>query len=64
MSDAQKQVQAAIGHLVESGFETGIQVAAYWHGELVVDAGAGLADADFSTAAHITNVVTKALSER
>jgi CubicO group peptidase (beta-lactamase class C family) len=44
MSDIQKQVQRAIDELVESGAERGIQVAAYRHGELVVDAVAGVAD--------------------
>lgn len=44
MSDLQKQVQAAIDELVESGAERGVQVAAYRDGELVVDAVAGVAD--------------------
>src|SRR5687768_15989754 len=44
MSDIQKQVQAAVDQLAESGVERGIQVAVYRHGELVVDAIAGLAD--------------------
>lgn len=44
MSDAQRQVRDAIDRLVESGAETGLQVAAYRHGELVVDAVAGVAD--------------------
>jgi len=44
MSDLQKQVQKAIDDLVESGAERGIQVAVYRHGELVVDAVAGIAD--------------------
>lgn len=44
MSDAQQQVQEAIDRLVESGAETGMQVAVYRRGELVVDAVAGVAD--------------------
>ncbi|MGW9209382.1 serine hydrolase domain-containing protein [Embleya sp. NPDC055664] len=42
----QKVVQQAIDRLVESGAELGIQVAVYRHGELVVDAVAGVADPD------------------
>jgi CubicO group peptidase (beta-lactamase class C family) len=45
MNDLQKQVQEAIDRLVESGAETGVQVAVYRHGGLVVDAVAGVADA-------------------
>ncbi|GAA3803799.1 serine hydrolase domain-containing protein [Sphaerisporangium flaviroseum] len=44
MSDIQKQVQATIDELVESGAETGVQVAVYRRGELMVDAVAGVAD--------------------
>jgi len=44
MTDIQKQVQEAIDELVESGAERGLQVAVYRHGELVVDAVAGVAD--------------------
>jgi CubicO group peptidase (beta-lactamase class C family) len=44
MSQVQKQVQQTIDRLVDSGVERGIQVAAYKHGELVVDAVAGIAD--------------------
>jgi CubicO group peptidase (beta-lactamase class C family) len=44
MSDVQTQVQEAIDRLVESGAERGVQVAAYRHGEQVVDAVAGVAD--------------------
>src|SRR5678815_3277268 len=44
MSDAQQRVQKAIDQLVASGVETGIQVAVYQRGELVVDAVAGVAD--------------------
>ena len=45
MNDIQQQVQEAIDHLVESGVERGLQVAVYRHGDLVVDAVAGVADA-------------------
>ena len=44
MTDLQQQVQDAINDLVTSGAERGLQVAVYHHGELVVDAVAGLAD--------------------
>jgi CubicO group peptidase (beta-lactamase class C family) len=44
MTDVQKQVQETIDELVESGAETGVQVAVYRNGELVVDAVAGVAD--------------------
>ncbi|MFB9674109.1 serine hydrolase domain-containing protein [Streptosporangium vulgare] len=40
----QKRVQEAADKLVESGAERGLQVAAYRHGELVVDVVAGVAD--------------------
>ena len=44
MSDLQKQVQAVIDGLVESGTENGVQAAVYRRGELIVDAVAGTAD--------------------
>src|SRR5215210_945605 len=44
MNDLQQQVQEAIDELVESGAERGLQVAVYRHGDLVVDAVAGVAD--------------------
>ncbi|GIH23273.1 esterase [Acrocarpospora phusangensis] len=44
MTDLQKNVQATLDELVESGTERGIQVAVYRGGELVVDAAAGVAD--------------------
>jgi CubicO group peptidase (beta-lactamase class C family) len=45
MSDnLQHLVQESIDALVESGAETGLQVAVYQHGELIVDAVAGTAD--------------------
>ncbi|MEH1129372.1 serine hydrolase domain-containing protein [Micromonospora sp. CPCC 206061] len=40
----QQRVQTLLDRLVASGQETGLQAAAYLHGELVVDAAAGLAD--------------------
>ncbi|MET8543465.1 serine hydrolase domain-containing protein [Kitasatospora sp. NPDC004799] len=40
----QELVQQAVDQLVESGAELGVQVAVYRHGELVVDAVAGVAD--------------------
>ena len=44
MTDIQQRVQEAIDGLVQSGAERGLQVAVYRHGELVVDAVAGVAD--------------------
>jgi CubicO group peptidase (beta-lactamase class C family) len=44
MSDAQQRVQDAIDQLVGSGVETGVQVAVYQRGDLVVAAVAGVAD--------------------
>ncbi|MFY1687691.1 serine hydrolase [Plantactinospora sp. WMMB782] len=46
----QDRVQAVLDRLVASGQETGLQAAAYLHGELVVDAVAGLADPGTGTA--------------
>ena len=43
-SKLQQLVQDSIDELVGSGAETGVQVAAYHHGDLVVDAVAGVAD--------------------
>lgn len=40
----QRRIQEAIDELVASGAERGLQVAVYRHGELVVDAVAGVAD--------------------
>jgi CubicO group peptidase (beta-lactamase class C family) len=77
LSDAQKQVQETIDHLVESGVETGIQVAVYQQGKLVVDAVAGLADSETgrpvtpdtpffsaSTGKGMTSTVAHILAER
>jgi CubicO group peptidase (beta-lactamase class C family) len=44
MSDLQKLVQHAIDERVATGAEVGVQVAVYRHGELIVDAVAGVAD--------------------
>jgi len=44
--DLQRKTQDAIDELVESGTERGLQVAVYHDGEQVVDAVAGLADAE------------------
>src|SRR3712207_9100482 len=44
VNDIQQQVQDAIDQLVEYGAERGLQVAVYRHGDLVVDAVAGVAD--------------------
>lgn len=38
------EIRQALDELVESGTERGVQVAVYRHGDLVVDAAAGLAD--------------------
>ncbi|GIH91778.1 serine hydrolase domain-containing protein [Planobispora siamensis] len=43
-TDLQKQLQEAADRLVESGAETGLQVAVYRHGEQVADVVAGVAD--------------------
>ena len=45
MNDLQLRIQRVIDGLVESGAERGLQVAVYRHGELLVDAVAGIADA-------------------
>ncbi len=45
MSDLQARIQAVLDGLVASGAERGLQVAVYRHGEQVVDAVAGVADA-------------------
>jgi CubicO group peptidase (beta-lactamase class C family) len=44
VNDLQRQVQAAVDQLVDSGTERGVQVAVYRHGEQVVDAVAGVTD--------------------
>src|SRR3954469_19550386 len=45
MSGIQEQIQRHIDALVDAGAETGVQVAAYQDGVLIVDAVAGTADA-------------------
>ncbi|HEU4946780.1 MAG TPA: serine hydrolase domain-containing protein [Kribbella sp.] len=73
----QKLVQESIDDLVESGAETGLQVAVYDQGELVVDAVAGLADPETgravtsdtpfysaSTGKGVTATVAHVLAER
>ncbi len=45
MSDLQARIQPLLDELVASGTELGLQVGAYHHGELIVDAWAGTADA-------------------
>lgn len=77
MNDIQKQVQEAIDRLVESGAERGLQVAIYRHGDLVVDAVAGVADPatgrpvtsdtpfyTYSTGKGVTATVAHVLAER
>jgi CubicO group peptidase (beta-lactamase class C family) len=44
MADPQTTIQALMDKYVASGAETGLQVAVYHHGDLVVDAWAGVAD--------------------
>ena len=76
-SDVQARVQRAIDELASSGTERGIQVAAYRHGELVVDAVAGTADPatgravtagtvfyNFSIGKGMTSAVAHVLAER
>lgn len=44
MPDLQSTVQRLLDELTASGAETGLQVAAYWRGERIVDAWSGWAD--------------------
>ncbi|MDI2129008.1 serine hydrolase domain-containing protein [Yinghuangia seranimata] len=73
----QNLVQQAVDQLVESGAELGVQVAVYRHGELVVDAVAGVADPgsgrpvtsdvpfySASTAKGVTATVVHVLADR
>ncbi len=73
----QARVQAVLDAQIDSGAETGLQVAVYRHGELIVDAWAGLADratdrrvdgdtlfCAFSASKGITATVIHALVER
>ncbi len=49
VSDANERVRAVLESLVNDTPEIGLQVAAYFDGELVIDAWAGLADQDAGT---------------
>jgi CubicO group peptidase (beta-lactamase class C family) len=75
--DAQRRVQGFLDDLVDRGQETGLQVAVYLRGELVVDASAGVADPDtgrpvdrrtlfnsWSTGKSMTSTVIHLLAER
>ena len=77
MTDVQIQLQEAIDELVESGAERGLQVAVYRSGEQVVDAVAGVADAEtgrlvtrdtpfycYSVGKGATSTVAHVLAER
>ncbi|WP_405162207.1 beta-lactamase family protein [Nocardia sp. NBC_01499] len=44
MTALQHKIQSVLDELVDSGAETGLQIAVYQHGTLVVDAVAGIAD--------------------
>ena len=57
-SEANALVQQAIDEAVRSGREIGVQVAAYRHGELVVDAWGGLADPDAGAKSMATRCST------
>ncbi len=46
MTDIQSRIQKTIDELVESDAESGLQAAVYRHGEQIVDAVAGVADAE------------------
>lgn len=75
--NVQHVVQTLLDHLVDSGLERGLQVAAYLDGRLIVDAWAGIADActgrpvtgetlfsTFSVTKGITATVIHLLTER
>ncbi|WP_030691132.1 serine hydrolase domain-containing protein [Streptomyces globisporus] len=70
MADIQAQVENILRSLVDSGRETGAQVAAYLHGELIVDAHAGdgvSSDSlfhSFSTGKGVTATLVHVLAER
>ena len=49
MNDIQQTIQKLLNQMVERDYETGVQAAAYYRGELVVDASAGVADANSQT---------------
>ncbi len=44
LSDAQTRIQTLLDAMTRTGLETGLQVAAYRDGELVIDAWSGMAD--------------------
>lgn len=44
MGDIQRHMQRFLEQMVEEGRERGVQLAAYYEGELIVDAWAGVAD--------------------
>ncbi|MFG2007090.1 serine hydrolase domain-containing protein [Spirillospora sp. NPDC048911] len=77
MSEIQEKVQRALDRLVESGTERGVQVSVYRHGEPVVEAVAGVADAatgrpvtpgtvfyNFSIGKAATSAVVHVLADR
>lgn len=77
MTDVQERVQSVIGRLVDTGQDTGLQVAAHLNGELIVDAWAGVADPEsgrpvdggtlfhsFSTGKGVTATVAHVLAEQ
>lgn len=75
MGDVQARVEAVVRELVESGRESALQVAAYRHGELIVDAYAGegaagrAVDSDslfhgYSTGKGVTATLVHVLIER
>jgi CubicO group peptidase (beta-lactamase class C family) len=77
MNDLQRRIQGTIDQLVASGAERGLQVAVYRHGEQIVDAVAGVADAAtgrlvtsdtpfyvYSTGKGVTATVAHILVER
>ena len=77
MTDLQDRVERAIDRLTASGAERGLQVAVYQDGELIVDAVAGVADAEtgrpvtadtpffsFSIGKGVASTVVHVLAER
>ncbi len=77
MNEAQTRVQAVLDDLVARDVETGLQVAAYHHGEPIVDAWSGLADRQtgrlvdgdiifcvYSAGKGVTSTVVHLLAER
>ncbi|WP_223837525.1 serine hydrolase domain-containing protein [Streptomyces venezuelae] len=74
IADAQARVDGIVGRLVESGEESGLQVAAYLDGELVVDVCAGAAGQSalrpdslihsFSTGKGFTTTLVHVLAEQ